>query len=202
MTLHDSSRYLFFFFLSTAFEHQELKPQSSLAKSFSKREWGKLFPSNSILMMLIDSQVLATIYFFTALGAENGSKVFNFNQVSHKRHGSGFFRGETDKVHFPLSLSLHVEFAYSVEKLSELLINVCDVGGKNFPPCLTFFFLFLPASRAIRGWNLLHCAMSQCYPRKLQWQRKLGFLWQANLGGEFLVRRKVLRKQVVESRSH
>lgn len=47
MTLHDTA-------LS---KHQELKPQSLGKKA------GKSFPSNSILTMLIDSQVLATIYF-------------------------------------------------------------------------------------------------------------------------------------------
>lgn len=87
-------------------------------------------------MMLIDSQVLATIYFFTALGAENGLKVFNFNQVNHKRHGSffSFFSGGDGKVHLSFvsqfSLSL---LACSAKIHSELLINVFDVKpGKSF----------------------------------------------------------------------
>lgn len=41
-------------------EHQELKPQRWLS---SLQNRCKTFPSKSILMMLIDSQVLATIYF-------------------------------------------------------------------------------------------------------------------------------------------
>lgn len=57
MTLHDC-----FLRVKTS---KNLKPQkfASFRRETGREKAGKTFPSNSILMMLIDSQVLATIYF-------------------------------------------------------------------------------------------------------------------------------------------
>lgn len=96
-----------------------------------EKSWETL-SSNSILMMLIDSQVLATIYFFTALGAENGLKVFNFNQVNHKRHGSffSFFFGRGWKSSSLLRFSVFTRSCWYVKP------------GKSFLRVWLFFVPF------------------------------------------------------------